>query len=140
MINAELRRLGLGGTDIGPIYGVGRYRTAGDVWVSKKGGLPPSPPDEVMLTGTFLQAAILAMYAWVTKREVELCDQTFMHPTRKWMVYSPDGFVKGEQCGVDAKYVHWTQAKEWGSTPDDIPLDIQFQAAWYNAAYGWPRW
>jgi predicted phage-related endonuclease len=140
MIDPEIRRLGIGGSEIGAIFGVDSNRDAFSVWAAKKGGLPPSEPDERMRIGKALEPGVLELYEYVTGRSVKYCDQTSVHPERPWMVYTPDALCIAERRGVDAKVVAWDQRRLWGPTVDDIPERITLQCWWYMAALDYDVW
>ena len=140
MIDHKLRRLGLGGSEIGAIFGVDPYRDAFAVWAAKKSDQPPDPPNERMIAGHILEPAVLKLYAIKTGREVEYCDVTSQVPERPWQVYTPDALVRGERRGVDAKVVSWDQRRKWGDTVEEIPDHIQLQACWYMSAMDYEAW
>jgi predicted phage-related endonuclease len=93
-----------------------------------------------MMAGKFFEEAILKLYAFTTKRDVEYFDKTLTDPERPWMVYTPDGLVRNEKRGVDAKLVAWDQRRNWGDGPGEIPEYIQLQAYYYMAATNYPVW
>lgn len=141
MIDQAVRRLAIGGSEVGAIFGVSSFQDAFGVWASKKGGLPPGKPTERMLVGKALEQGVLQLYTHITGREVQpYFDQTFQHPDRPWMVYTPDALVKGERRGVDCKVVAWDQRHRWGPTAEDIPLEVQLQCWWYMAALNYEAW
>jgi len=141
MIDHAIRRRGLGGSDIGAIFGLDHYRDAFDVWAEKKGNSgPPLPPTLSQKIGIEFQSALLAVYAYMTGHEVQEVDETFTLAEQPWMVYSPDALCQDERRGVDAKVVFWERRHEWGEEADDIPYSVELQAAWYMACTSYPAW
>jgi len=145
MIDHNIRRLGIGGSDVAAIFGADEFKDAFAVWAEKKGGFKrePGPGDERMMIGKVLEPAILELYGRVTGRDIEYCDVTYQHPVRKFQVYTPDALVTGEKRGVDAKAVFWDQRNKWGSVDDaepNIPQRVLFQAWWYMSAMDYPKW
>ena len=141
MIDPEMRKLGIGGSDVAAIFGADEFKDAFSVWATKKGGLvKPDKPNIRMLVGKYLEEGVLKLYAHFTGREVEYCDVTSRHPERPWMVYTPDALVKGERRGVDAKVVAWDQRRQWGFSADEIPMRVQLQCWWYMAAMDYDAW
>lgn len=140
MIDPKIRRLGIGGSEVGALFGCDGDRDAFSVWAEKKGGLPSLPPTDRMLLGKALEPGVLQLYTHVTGREVDYCDKTFLHVERPYMVYTPDAFCKHDRRGVDAKVVAWDQRRKWGPTSDDIPQRIQLQCWWYMAATDYDVW
>jgi predicted phage-related endonuclease len=141
MIDPEIRRRGIGGSDVAAIFGADEFKDAFSVWAVKKGGLKFDPkPNIRMLVGKYLEEGVLKLYSHFTGRAIEYCDETSQHPERPWMVYTPDALCPAERIGVDAKVVAWDQRRQWGETADDIPLRVQFQCHWYMAALDYDRW
>lgn len=140
-MNPELRRMSLGGSDIGAIFGADENRDAFSVWWSKKGrSADRDEPNERMLVGKALEQGVLSLYTHVTGRKVEYHDRTMIHPTRPWMAFTPDALCTEERRGVDAKVVFWDQRYKWGQSADEIPDRIQMQCWWYMAALDYDQW
>jgi predicted phage-related endonuclease len=139
-IDEAVRATGIGGTDIAAILGCDERRDAFSVWKQKRGELEREPPTPRMLLGKAFERGILQYYADLTGRELRYVDETLRHPSRPWMVYTPDALCIHEPRGVDAKFVSWDQRFRWGATADDIPAYIQAQAWWYMAATDLPVW
>jgi predicted phage-related endonuclease len=139
-MDPELRRDRLGGSEVAVVFNAHEYLTAFGVAAMKKGALKPDPPNIRMIVGKACERGILDLYTYVTGREVEYSDQTFVHPTRRYMAATPDAFVKGERRGVDAKLVFWDQRGNWGDTADEIPHRVVIQCYWYMAAFDFDLW
>lgn len=140
MLDHTLRKLGIGGSEVGAILGVDEYRDAFSVWADKKGGLERSEPSPRMIVGKALEEGVLKLYTHVTHRKITYCDVTSRHPERPWQVYTPDALVVGERRGVDAKVVFWDQRRKWGHSASDIPDSVQLQALWYLSAMDYDAW
>jgi predicted phage-related endonuclease len=139
MIDHEIRRKGLGGSDVAAVFGLDHYRDPFDVWAEKKGHAgPPLPPTLSQKIGIELQSGLLAIYGFMTGHEVQEVDETFTLAEQPWMVYSPDALCKDERRGVDAKVVLFERGHEWGE--DSVPYSVELQAAWYMACLGYPAW
>jgi predicted phage-related endonuclease len=141
MIDPNIRKLGIGGSDVAAIFGEDEFKDAFSVWATKKGGLArPDKPNIRMVVGKFLEEGVLKLYEYITHRDIEYCDETSQHPERPWMVYTPDALCPAERIGVDAKVVAWDQRRQWGETSEEIPMRVQLQAWWYMAALDYDRW
>jgi predicted phage-related endonuclease len=140
MIDPQIRRLGIGGSDVGAIFGVDQYRDAFSLWAEKRGDLPKSAPNDRQIIGSALEPGVLKLYTHVTGREVRYVNETSRHPARPWMVYTPDALCIDERRGVDAKVVAFDQRRKWGATSDDIPMGIQLQCWYYMAALDYDVW
>ena len=140
-MDPELRKLGIGGSDVGAILGLDENRSAFDVWADKRGGLPrPDSTPDYFVIGKALEQGVLSLYTHITGKPVEYCDVTYRCPERPWMVYTPDAFCVNEQRGVDAKVVRWDRRHKWGDRAADIPERVQLQCWWYMAATGYDVW
>lgn len=143
MIDHNMRKLAIGGSDVAALFGEDEYKDAFDVWAAKKGGLEPEPPNDQMVMGTLLEPAVLHMYEHITKLPITYENITHQHPTRPFQVYSPDALVVGQQRGVEAKVVFWQQRALWGFDGDqepDIPRRVLMQCYWYMSATEYPQW
>jgi len=140
MLDHAMRKLGIGGSEVGAIFGVDGERDGFSVWAEKKGGMPRSEPSPRMIVGQKLEQGVLALYEHVTGRKTEYCNVTSQHPERPWQVYTPDALCVGERRGVDAKVVFWDQRRKWGATANDIPERVQLQAWWYISAMDYDAW
>lgn len=140
MINAQLRKTRICPSESGAIFGCHPYLDQFAVWARKKADLPEIAPSPRMIAGKFFEEAILKLYGYTIKREVEYFDQTLIDPQRDWLAFTPDGLVRGERRGVDAKLIAWDQRRYWGHQADEIPQYIQFQVHCYMAALDYPVW
>jgi len=137
-MDPNVRRLGIGGSDVAAIFGVDEFRDAFDLWAVKKGGLTvEQPPSIRMIVGKCLEEGVLKLYEHFTGRRVEYCDVSMQHPERPWMIYTPDALVVGERRGVDAKVVAWDQRRGWD---DGVPPRVELQCCWYMAALDYEAW
>jgi predicted phage-related endonuclease len=140
VIDHNLRRLAIGGSDIAALFGADGFKDAFSVWAGKKGGLELEPQTPNMMVGKILEPAILRLYEHIMEREVSYCDITYQHPIRPFQVYSPDGLVVGQRLGVEAKAVFWDKRADWGWETDEMPDRVLFQCWWYMSAMDYPQW
>jgi predicted phage-related endonuclease len=138
-----MRSARIGGSDIGAILGCDPARDGFSVWAAKRGGLERVPDAQkpiYMLMGSMLEEGVIKIYSHVTGRPAIYDNVTKRHPTREYMVYTPDALCKHERRGVDAKVVRWDQREKWGETIDEIPMRIVAQCWWYMAAMDYEFW
>jgi predicted phage-related endonuclease len=143
MLDHEMRRLAIGGSEIGAVLGCDPDRDGFSVWAQKKGGLPRLSDQEVPIEwvmGRMLEEGVLKIYAHKTGRATIYDNKSKQHPDRKYMVYTPDGLCEHERRGVDAKVVRWDQRHKWGDTEAEIPMRIVAQCWWYMAAMEYDQW
>ena len=136
----QLRSIGIGGSEVGAIFGCDDYRNAFDIWAVKKGRAERPAPSERMLVGSALEQGVLSLYTIKTGREIAYINRTSRHPARSWMIYTPDAICKHERVGVDAKVVFWDQRRKWGASALEIPQSYVMQAWYYMAAMDYPQW
>jgi putative phage-type endonuclease len=135
----EERRTGIGGSDIAPILGLSKYRTALEVYKEKIGELSPDEEanaDRKRL-GHRLQLPIIEEYCEAqSARIVEYEPPMIRHPDLPFLIGNLDAVVQNEfadEWNVDAKSVHFRLADHWGeSGTDDIPDDAFYQGHAYN--------
>jgi predicted phage-related endonuclease len=140
MIDHDIRKLGIGGSDVAALFGEDEFKDAFAVWADKKGGLEREPPNDHMIVGKVLEPAILELYRHMNPdREVAYCDTTYQHPIRQFQVYSPDALVIGQRLGVEIKAALLDRG-EWGWEPEQMPARVLFQCWWYCSAMDYPKW
>jgi predicted phage-related endonuclease len=143
MLDHNLRKLAIGGSEIGAILGIDPDRDAFAIWAQKKGKLEATPEEDrpmYMWLGRLLEEGVLRIYQHITGRETVYLNDSRVDPERPWMVWTPDGLCKNERRGVDAKVVRWDQSHKWGDTADEIPPRIIAQCWWYMAAADYNVW
>jgi predicted phage-related endonuclease len=140
MLSHELRKAGIGGSDVAAILGLDEYRDPFSVWAEKRGQYERPPATARMKLGKLFERGIIEYYSELTGRETRFVDETYRSESREWMVYTPDALCIHERRGVDAKLVAWDQRRQWGPTPDDIPARVQLQVRYYMAAMDYPLW
>lgn len=151
----RMRRSGIGGSDIPAILGVDPYRSPWNVFSEKLGIAQPKPSSRFTTWGQKLEAVIASEYA--ERREgagERLClSPTLTHPTRKWMLGTPDRLViragrdpesvEPPLRGLEIKNKGFFQSSKWGDDGDDestVPEEVRVQCHWYMEVTGLERW
>ncbi len=152
-LQLEVRRTGIGSSDIGAVAGLSPYATPLDVWLVKR-GLATVPETDAMRLGTALEPVIADLYgrehlaagemlryprdvAW----PILVAADTVRHPSEPWILATPDRAVTVPRLAgehpreapvrlVEIKSVAWRSAHHWGEAHDDVP-------AWYRAQIEW---
>jgi predicted phage-related endonuclease len=133
----------IGSTQIAGILGYDPRRDRYSTWAEILGYARPEPSPEQsqqMLLGKCLERGIAEYCSCITGRTFRWCDETQLHPTRRWMVATPDALDVERYCGLDCKVVNSFQARDWGEDEDQLPPWIQLQAWWFMAFFGYPIW
>lgn len=136
----------LGGSDIGAILGISKYRSAMDVWLEKTGKKVDTKDSFALRFGSFAESFIADEYALLTGEDVVEHPNGLVHPNYSFCVGHIDRFVlekKDQPLFLDdgtlnAKKLlecktanHFSQA-DWGEPGTDaIPLPYLCQCLWY---------
>lgn len=136
----------LGGSDIGAILGVSKYRSAMDVWLEKTGKRVDHKDSFALRFGSFAESFIADEYALLTGEHLVEHSQGLVHPTYSYCVGHIDRFVvekKGlplfhSDGGLNAKKLlecktaNYYSQSDWGEPGTDaIPLPYLCQSLWY---------
>lgn len=131
MIDPEIRRQGIGCSQIAAVQGLSAFSTPWEIAYEKRGLLFPAEDEDGVAGwlrwGSDVEPAILKWYARERGKALLLDHRTRKHPELP-LVYTPDALVEGERRGVDAKNVGWAHADEWRKGP---PADAWFQVHGY---------
>jgi putative phage-type endonuclease len=136
----------LGGSDIGSIVGVSKYRSAMDVWLEKTGKKVDHEDSFALRFGSFAESFIADEYALLTGEHLINHPNSIAHPVHSFCVGHIDRFVMDQtnlpllrdDGALNAKKLlecktanHYSQS-EWGETGTDaIPLPYLCQCLWY---------
>lgn len=131
----ELRKTGVGSSDIGAVAGLSPYASPLDVWLQKR-GLATVEENEAMRWGTAMEPVIASTYerAHLADGEVICTSGTVRHADEPWILATPDRIVTDSRfCPVrlvEIKTVSHRSAHHWGDAHDDVP-------PWYRAQIEW---
>ena len=135
----------LGGSDLGAILGLSKYRTAVDVWFEKTGKASPQKDNIAMRFGQFAEEFVASEYARAAQSQLAKYDQAIIHPEYNFMQGHIDRFVVedgitllDEVGNINSKKIlecktanPFTQ-NEWGEEgSDQVPLTYLVQCIWY---------
>jgi putative phage-type endonuclease len=136
----------LGGSDIGAILGVSKYRSAMDVWLEKTGKKVDAKDSFALRFGSFAESFIADEYALLTGEHVVEHSQGLAHPQYSFCIGHIDRFVLenkelpliNSDGDLNAKKLlecktanHYSQS-DWGEPgTDGIPLPYLCQCLWY---------
>lgn len=128
------RQTGLGGTDAAPALGVSKWKSALDVYLDKRGELPPLEDNAAMYWGRALEPLVRQEYERATGVPVRVPD-FLRHPEHGWIVGHLDG-----QRSDDGRVVEIKTARSgdgWGEPGSaDIPADYVCQVHHYMILTG----
>lgn len=137
----ELRKRGIGGSDLGVIVGESHRMTARELFHIKRGELDPSKvEDRTSMLGHAMEPALAQIYEEETGRKVQNTRATRFHrDLGEWALAHADRLVVGRERGLEIKMRQSTQG--WGySGTDDVAIDVRLQCQWYMEIYRRPLW
>lgn len=132
----------IGGSDIGAILGLSRYRSPLEVWMEKTGKGNKKIDSLPLRFGSFAEAFVASEYSRATGFELQHDESIFIHPEHSFMSAHIDRFVL-EGKGVtpsrilECKTANPFCASEWGEVgSDEVPMSYLCQCIWYMAITG----
>jgi putative phage-type endonuclease len=130
----ELRRQGIGSSDIAAICGLSRWASPIDVFLDKVNGTRLIENTIPLRMGHALEPLIAELYAERTTHHLDICN-TIVHPTRSWQLATPDrlaviGKVGSQMLKVVECKKAWS-SDGWGEEgTDQVPQDYLVQTQW----------
>jgi putative phage-type endonuclease len=132
----ELRKTGIGGSDVAGIVGVSPWSSPFKVWATKTGRLSDEiQQTESMEWGTRLEEVILQKFE---ENHPDLAIMpspgTFAHCERPWQLANPDAiyFVDGQPAGI----IEIKTARYEDDWANGVPAYYQTQVQWYASVFG----
>lgn len=144
------RRLGIGGSDIGAIMGLSKWKSPVDVWLDKTGRTEPDlEMSEPAYFGIELESFVATEYSKRSGNKVQRVNQSMKHPEHNWMLANidravvadgsrarldKDGKLAGIKGLLECKTASAYLEREWSD--DSAPLAYVAQCQWYMAVTG----
>lgn len=127
----EMRKKGLGGSDMGAICGFNSYKTPLDVYRDKLGLSEEEEENEAMYMGNKLEPVVADIYAEKTGKR--LCEKpTLFHPDFSYLLANVDRMIEEDHAVLEIKTTSSFKKKEWGEEgTDKMPLSYLVQCAHY---------
>jgi len=133
-----MRRSGIGGSDIGSIIGINKWRTALDVFLDKTGQAPDVEPSEDMELGTALEPYIVSRYEKITgfkcveqqgmwRDGIVVANVDRIVDMGDGRTQAPDGRIISKRI-IECK----TSNHDW---EDGVPETYQCQVQWYMGSF-----
>jgi len=127
------RRRGIGGSDIGAILGLSRWRSPLDVYLDKIGEAEEQESSDAMYWGTILESVVADEYARRTGSKVRKINAILAREDEPWRRASVDRLVIGERKILECKTAGAHMCHEWGPDgSDEVPDVYRAQVAWYQ--------
>jgi putative phage-type endonuclease len=137
----------IGGSDIGAILGLSKFRTPLDVWMEKTGKEVRKLDSLPLRFGSFAEEFVASEYARATGFELLHDESIYIHPTYPFMSAHIDRFVLGDAIRngmgntasrlLECKTANPFSRGEWGEPgTDQVPMSYLCQCIWYMAITG----
>ena len=124
------RQKGIGGSDVGAILGVNKWKTAFQVYLDKTEEIVQvDEPSEAAYWGTELEDMVAREFTKRTGKKVRRDTTHFVSKEYPFMVANIDRRVVGENAILECKTVNQWGAKEWEG--DEIPPSYLLQVQHY---------
>ncbi|MFR5264561.1 YqaJ viral recombinase family protein [Clostridium sp.] len=129
------RQKGIGGSDVGAILGINKWKTPFQVYLEKTEEITEvKEQSEAAYWGDMFEDVVAKEFAKVTGKKVRRDTRHFEHPKYKFMVANIDRRVVGENAVLECKTANQYLAKEWEG--DEIPASYLCQVQHYLAVTG----
>lgn len=129
----EMRKTGLGGSDISAALGISPWKTQLQLWAEKVGRVEQGEPSEAMEWGSRLEAPILSKFEQNHRKfKVSHGSGTVRSHEHQFLLASPDGFIVDRDGKSGILEVKTSSDSPW----DDIPAHYELQARHYCYVLG----
>lgn len=133
----------IGGSDIGAILGLSKFRTPLEVWMEKTGKALSKYDSLPLRFGSFAESFVASEYARSTGFELVHDQSHFIHPQHPFMCAHLDRLVFAHGLDqppskiLECKTANAFSRSEWGEKgTDEVPMTYLAQCAWYQAITG----
>jgi putative phage-type endonuclease len=130
----------IGGSDIGAILGLSKFRSPLEVWMEKTGKEVTKQDSLPLRFGSFAEEFVASEYARSTHSELLHDESTHIHPTYPYMSAHIDRFVLGNGSAqpptgiLECKTANSFSTGNWGEAgTDQVPMTYLCQCIWYMA-------
>jgi putative phage-type endonuclease len=132
----------IGGSDIGAILGLSRFKTPLEVWMEKTGKETKKVDSLPLRFGSFAEDFVAREYSRATGFELIHDESIYIHPQHSFMSAHIDRFVLEVGSSSPARILECKTANpfssgEWGEIgSDEVPMSYLCQCIWYMAITG----
>ena len=135
----------IGGSDIGAILGISRFRSPLEVWMEKTRKENKKADSLPLRFGSFAEEFVASEYARATGFELVHDESIFVHPEHSFMSAHIDRFVLDGAGAAPSRILECKTANpftsgskgEWGEIgSDEVPMSYLCQCIWYMAITG----
>ena len=135
-----MRKTYLGGSDLGAVIGVNKYKTALDVYLEKTSEHYPETSNDGTYWGNVLEDVVAQEYSKRVNLPVEVETKLLRHKEHEFLAANIDRWVGNKEYVLECKTAGFMMSKEWGEEgSDSIPESYLVQSAWYAAICDVPK-
>lgn len=133
----NMRSKGIGGSDVGAICGLSKYRSPYAVYLSKIGELPKEPESNAAHFGTILEETVAREFTRQTGKKVKRNNKMLIHKEYPFMLANLDRMVIGEKAFLECKTTSAYNSDLWegDKIPEGYMLQIQHYMEVLNYDY-----
>ena len=134
----EERRKSLGGSDMGAVLGLNKYRSPYTVWAEKTGRIGEEPENEAMRVGRDLEPYVASRFEEVSRKGVRRMNYLLRREDCPHLHANIDRQILGESSGLECKTANALNMKRYAV--GEFPESYYAQCVTYLAVTGWERW
>lgn len=124
------RQKGIGGSDVGIILGLNKYKSAYQLWLEKTGQVELEESEsEPAYWGNVLEEVVAKEFSLRTGLKVRRRNQVFSHPLHPFLRANIDRDIVGENAILECKTANSFLIKDWEG--DEIPASYLCQIQHY---------
>jgi putative phage-type endonuclease len=129
------RQKGIGGSDVGAIMGVSRWKSLLEVYVEKTEEIKEVKEfRELFYWGNTLEEVVAREFSIRTGKKVRKDNRQLIHKTHEFMIGNIDRKIVGENAILECTTVNAFKTKEWDG--DEIPPEYILQCQHYMEVMG----
>lgn len=127
----EIRKQGIGGSDVGSIMGVNQYRSPFEVWAEKTGQIEAVDISEniPIIIGNELEETVARLFEKETGLKVRKDNKTHFHQKYPFLLANIDRQIVGKKALLECKTTSVFNRKQW--IDDEIPASYLLQVQHY---------
>lgn len=131
------RNTGIGASEIAAAAGLSPYQTPLELYLRKRGEMPPFEGNDATRMGTLLEPVVKSEFCRITGIiPIDANPPMYRSIQRKWMTATPDMIVTETELG-EVKTASWRMKSSWGEQDTDaIPDQYLCQTQWQMAVMG----
>jgi putative phage-type endonuclease len=133
----------IGGSDIGAILGLSRFKTPLEVWMEKTGKETKKTDSLPLRFGSFAEAFVASEYSRATGFDLLHDESIYIHPQHSYMSAHIDRFILADADALtptrilECKTANPFSSSDWGEVgSDQVPMSYLCQCIWYMAITG----